>query len=124
MSRPDNERKKEIKQRYKQAGTPMGVLQIKNMVNGKLLIVSCFNLDGKINSHRFQLTRGVHRNPELQKDWNQYGPESFSFEVLDRLEPAEDPARDYAEELKTLEEMWLEKLRPYGDSGYNREKKK
>jgi hypothetical protein len=27
---------------------------------------------------------------------------------------------DYTEEFKTLEAMWIEKLQPFGEKGYNR----
>ena len=35
----------------------------------------------------------------------------------------EDPLYDYKEDLKTLEELWLEKLQPYDEKGYNQRKK-
>jgi len=114
--------KKELKKRYKQTLPPMGIFQIRNLVNGKILIGSSKNLPGKINSSKFQLDHGSHMNRELQKDYNQSGAENFSFEVLDRLDPKEDPNYDYTEELAMLEKMWLEKLQPYGDKGYQRRK--
>jgi hypothetical protein len=52
--------------------------------------------------------------------FNEIGEEGFSFDVLDRLEPREDVNYDYTEELKTLEAMWIEKLQPFGEKGYNR----
>lgn len=32
----------------------------------------------------------------------------------------EDLNYDYTEELKTLEEMWIEKLQPFNEKGYNK----
>jgi len=98
----------------------MGVYQIKNKRNGKLLIGSTKNLLGKINSHRFQLKNNLHTNKEMQKEFNEIGEEGFSFDILDHLEPREDLNYDYTEELKTLEAMWLEKLRPFNEKGYNK----
>ena len=58
-------------------------------------------------------------NKEMQRDFNDVGEAGFAFEVLDYLAPKEDIGHDYMEELKILENMWLEKLMPYGDKGYN-----
>jgi group I intron endonuclease len=114
--------KKELIRQYKQTLQPMGVYQIKNLTNGKIFIGSSANIPGKFNSHKFQLRQGVHMNKELQNDFRQLGEEKFAFEVLDTLEPKEDPKYNYADDLKTLEEMWLEKLRPYDEKGYHTRK--
>ena len=67
----------------------------------------------------YQLKSGRHFNRELQKDFNETGKEGFSFDIVDYLKPKEDPNYDYTGELKVLEEMWLEKLGPYNEKGYN-----
>jgi group I intron endonuclease len=113
--------KKELKKQYKQTLTQMGVYQIKNLVNGKIFIGSAKNLPGKLNSNKFQLEHKSHINHELQKDYIELGEKNFVFELLDELEPKEeDPAYDYTRDLKALENMWLEKLQPFGDKGYNK----
>ena len=114
--------KKELKKQYKQTLTPMGIFQIKNLVNGKIFIEKGKNLPGNLNSVKFQLKMGTYMNEELQKDYNKLGEEKFSFEVIDRLEPKEDLSYDYTEDLKVLEEMWLEKLQPYDERGYHKRK--
>lgn len=114
--------KNKIKREYKQTVPPMGVYQIKNLANGKILVGCSKNLPGKINSHRFQLKMGSHRNRMLQSDYNSLGAESFSFEVLDLLEPQEDPKYDYTGDLEVLEKMWLERLQPYDERGYHEKK--
>jgi group I intron endonuclease len=116
--------KKEVKRQYKQNPPDMGIYQIRNMVNGKILIGCSNNLNGKLNSHRFQLSNGFHINAELQKEYKQYGEENFVFEIIDKLEPKDDPAYSYDDDLCTLEELWLEKLQPYGEKGYNKKKQK
>ena len=114
--------KKELKKQYKQTLTPMGIYQIKNLVNGKIFIEKGKNLPGNLNSAKFQLKMGTFTNEELQNDYNRLGEEKFSFEVIDRLEPKEDLGYDYTEDLNVLEEMWLEKLQPYDESGYHKRK--
>jgi group I intron endonuclease len=116
--------KKELIKQYKQTIQPMGIYQVKNNKNGRIFIGSAKDLRGRINSNRFQLKTGAHFNKELQNDFNETGEQGFSFEVLDYLKPNEDADAgfDYTEELKVLEEMWLEKLQPYGEKGYNLKK--
>lgn len=111
------------KLKYKQTPLPMGIFQVKNKLNGKVLIVSSQNIPGKINSIKFQLEMGTHMNKELQKDWDEQGKKNFSFDVLDLLEPSKDTLHDDSDELKVLEEIWLEKLQPFGDKGFNKIKR-
>ena len=113
---------KELKKQYKQTILPMGIYQIKNLKDGKILIGSSRNLKGKLNSIKFQLEMGSYINKELQKDFAEYGEKYFTFETIDLLEPKEDPGYDYTEDLNTLEEMWREKLQPYNEKGYNKRK--
>ena len=101
----------------------MGVFQIKNKVNGKVLIGSSKNLPAILNRYRAELKMGSCRNIVLQEEWKQFGPEMFEFKELEILEPTDDPAHDPAEELRVLEELWIEKLSPFGDKGYNKQLK-
>jgi len=114
--------KKELKKQYKQSLPPMGIYRIKNLVNGKIFVGSSLNLHGKSNSFKFQLKSGLHVNSELQRDFNQFGEENFVFEVVDTLEPKEDPSYNYNDDLKVFLEMWLEKLQSYDRVGYNKKK--
>jgi hypothetical protein len=111
--------KKEFKKKYKQTMRPMGVYQIKNLVNGKIFIGSSSDIPGKINSQKFQLSLGSHMNQELQNDYKLFGSDNFAFEILDYLEPKEDINYDYTDDLKALKEMWIEKLLTSSPKGYN-----
>ena len=114
--------KKELKKEYKRSLQPMGIYQIKNSVNGKIFLGSSKNLEGKLNSARFQLEIGSHMNRELQADFKKFGKDKFSFEIVDKLEPKEDTEYDYGEDLKVLEEMWMDKLQPFDEKGYHKRK--
>ncbi len=115
------DRRKEIIREYKENPPPAGIFRMTNTANGKILIGKGLNVQGKINSNLAQLKFGGHRNKELQQDWKKYGSDAFSFEVLDYLK--EDPVHPerQADELAALEELWLDKLKPYGEKGYNKE---
>mgnify|MGYP003494047589 CR=1 FL=1 len=108
---------------YKLSHRPMGVFQIRNKVNDMVFVDSSLNVPGKINRHTFQLNAGVHPSKSLQADWNQQGSSDFEFETLEDVSPRDAQNYDYAADLEVLEDLWLEKLEPYGDKGYNERKK-
>jgi GIY-YIG catalytic domain len=116
-------RKKELKDQYKQTHTPMGVYQIRNLVNQKVFVGTALNLPGILTSNKLQLNAGNHPNKKLLSDWSEFGSDSFAFEVLDELPPNQGADYDYKADLASLEELWLEKLQPYGERGYNERKK-
>lgn len=111
--------KKALAREYRESRRPMGVYQIRNTVNGKLLVGASADLPSILNRHRAELRAGGHRNRGLQEDWSEFGPEAFAFEVLDTLTPPERPDYDSSGDLRALEELWLDKLSPFGERGYN-----
>ena len=122
--------KQDIKREYKERKKPAGVFQVKNTANGKVLLGSSLNLEGPLNSHKFMLTIGRHQNEALQKDWNKYGPDKFVFEVLEVVKVKDDPdfpeggpSDNLSDELTLLEQIWIEKLQPFGERGYNTDTK-
>jgi hypothetical protein len=118
------DRRTELKQEYKNRPKNMGVYQIKNQVNGKIFIGSALNLDGMHNRFAMGIKYGnfSNGNTGLLEEMKAYGYQNFTIEVLDRLKQVEDPLYDYSEDLKTLEALWLEKLQPYEEKGYNKRK--
>lgn len=59
-----------------------GVANIVNKINGKQFIFKSKNMVKKIENTRNQLNFGCHYNKELQRDWDKFGPNNFSFNVL------------------------------------------
>ena len=118
------EKKKLIRQ-YKETRRPMGVYRILNSENGKSFVSSSVNLPAIFNRMKMELNTGGHlKHPELQKDWRRLGADAFELEVLEELEPPDDsPGWDPHDDLQALEELWLEKLEPYDERGYNRRPK-
>ena len=98
---------------------PAGVDQVKNLANGKVLLGSSMNLEGPLNRHKFMLKIGSHHNKDLQKDWDELGAEKFVFEILEQVQVKDDPNFNLKDELTLLEMIWLEKLQPFGERGYN-----
>ena len=110
---------KEINREYKDRVKPAGVYQVKNLANGKVLLGSSLNLEGPLNRHKFMLKIGSHTNKALQKDWDELGPGQFIFEILEEVKHKDDPSFNLKDELTLLEMIWLEKLQPFGERGYN-----
>lgn len=111
--------RKELVREYKESKLPMGLFQIKNTINGKLLVGSSQNLPGMLNRMRWQMESGGHPNRALQQDWNQHGAGAFTFEVLDELKHPVQEDYDPTKDLEELLALWLEKLTPYGAKGYH-----
>jgi len=115
----ENKTRKELNREYLERVKPSGVFQVKNLANEKILLGSSLNLEGSLNKHRFMLKIGGHTNKALQADWSEFGPEQFVFEVLEEVQRRDDPSFNLSDELALLEMIWLEKLKPVGERGYN-----
>ncbi len=111
--------RKALKQEYKEMKHPMGVYCVRNTVSGKVLVGISTNVTAMLNRHKAQLGMGGHPITALQQDWKSLGAEAFAFEVLDTIEPRDTPGYDPADDLRVLETLWLDRLTPYGDRGYN-----
>jgi group I intron endonuclease len=111
--------RKDIIREYKERQKPAGVFQVKNTANGKVLLGSSLNLEGPLNLHKFMLSTGHHDNKTLQKEWNEYGADKFVLEILEVVKVTTNPNFNLDDELTLLEQIWLEKLQPFGERGYN-----
>lgn len=121
MQNVSQKTRKELLAEYKERKVPMGVYQIRNTTNGKIFVGSSKDLIAIWNRNRLQLDVGNHPNTELQKDWKSLGEPGFAYEIVSELTPSVDdaPGKDYAEDIKELEKLFLEELQPYGEKGYN-----
>ena len=113
--------RKALIREYRETPRPMGVFRVHNTVDDRSLVGSTMDLPAMLNRQRAQLRFGGHKNRELQRDWNRLGEGAFEFEVLDTLAPADPPdTRAAAKDLEVLEQLWLERLQPFGERGYHR----
>jgi len=110
---------KEMKQEYKLRKTRKGVYQIKNTKNGNILVGSSMDLNAIWNRQRTQLNFGSHPNTKLQKEWKEFGEDSFEYTIISEIEEKEDEIKDYKKEVKELEELYIQELQPFGSIGYN-----
>lgn len=70
------------------APTISGIYRITNTVTGNVYIGSAQRVNVRWNSHHYLLRRGDHHSPRLQHEWNKYGPEAFTLEVVEEVDPA------------------------------------
>lgn len=61
------------------------IYRITNMANGKYYIGSADSFARREWQHKYDLKRGVHKNPRLQAAWNTYGADMFVFEVIEEI---------------------------------------
>lgn len=114
------DRKKELKQQYKETAVEAGIYQIKNNKNNKILVGSTKNFK-TLNGIKFMLDNGGYTtNKVLQEEWKLFGKEVFTFSILEKLKKKnDDPYFNEKEALAQLEEKWLEEIQPYGERGYH-----
>ncbi|MFD0716610.1 GIY-YIG nuclease family protein [Paenibacillus sp. GCM10027626] len=136
-------RRKELQNEYGMKKRVMGVFQIVNTNNGKVYVASSPTLESAWTREEFMLKMGGHMNKALQADWNETGGKGFEFEVLEELKLGDEVRNDYKDiksadgsggvrreviqayrnDLRQLEDKWLEKLQPYDEKGYNRRRR-
>ncbi|MBU5308310.1 GIY-YIG nuclease family protein [Clostridioides mangenotii] len=106
----DKKRKKELLLKYKEMKPDMGVYMIKSLNTGKVYLGYDKDLKGTLNSERFKLNAGGHKNKVLQKEWTKVTEKGFEIKVLEVLEYDKDESKtDYTEDLKALRDMWKDK---------------
>jgi len=113
---------KQLKKNYQETPRAMGVFLIRNNRNDRIFLAAGVDLNGLINRHRFQLQNGTHNNKQLQADWHELGSNNFAFEIVDELSPRAGTEVDYRAEVALMEDLWLERLQPFGERGYNERK--
>ena len=116
------DRRRRIRE-YKETPRSAGVYRVRNAAARKSLIGETTDLSGMLNRQRFQLENGSHPDKELQRDWSALGSDNFEFEILDKLEPGDEPTYDPTEDLASLKNMWIEKLVASGETLYPHSRK-
>lgn len=88
------------------------IYQIKNEVNGKLYIGSTIRPSYiRKYEHFSQLRKNIHKNSHLQRAFNKYGEDSFTFSILEEYKFPEDYGKMYiVEYLLGREYYFIEKL--------------
>lgn len=101
--------KKEIKEQYKNRVVAGGVYCIKCGGSGRKWIKSSPDLAGQINKFEFFVSTNSCPEPAMSSDWKQYGADTFSIEILEKLEKSETQTdKEFADDIRVLYDMWIE----------------
>ena len=63
-----------------------GVYAITNEINGKRYVGSAKNIKRRFAEHKRDLNGQKHHNIVLQRSWNKYGEQSFSFDMIEECD--------------------------------------
>jgi len=103
--------RKDLAEQYKNREMVGGIYRIVCSGNGKYWLRAAKEL--KTSQNRFMFSLGIKSCPEtcMIREWQAYGPEAFSFEVLEEVKREEDQTeKEFMEDIKVLLELWNEKL--------------
>ena len=90
----------------------IGIYQIKNIENNKCYIGLSTNIEDRFLFHKRRLAQGKHKNKHLQSSFNNHGPESFKFAILEECNKSM---------LSVRERYWITKFESYKrTNGYNK----
>lgn len=101
--------RKEAARQFKERKPSPGIYALRCCTTGRAWVDSSPNLDAAENSQFFQLRQRLHRNKDLQAEWNAQGEESFRFEVVERL-PEDTPPLNLRDLLQERKRAWAEQL--------------
>jgi len=87
-----------------------GIYAITNIKNKKQYIGSSYNCRQRSYDHIAALKKNTHYSPHLQRSWNKYGEDSFTFVILACVFDINM--------LVEVEQLFLDNIKPY-DTGYN-----
>lgn len=102
----DSNRKRELRDAWKNRRPEMGVISFHCGPADETFLTAASDIPAKCSRLRFQLSAGNCPNRRMQALWDQYGEDAFSIQVVKHLE-YDDPAEDHEEELELLCDLCL-----------------
>jgi group I intron endonuclease len=103
-------RKKKLNKKTHSEKIKAGIYLIRNKITNRCYYGSSTHIKKRFQIHKQHLNENKHHNKNLQNDWNAYGEETFSFEIIEtemtyvKLKPS-----DY----KKLKERIFQKEKAY-----------
>jgi|TARA_R110000823_G_C15768569_1_gene483785 DNA gyrase/topoisomerase IV subunit A len=91
-----------------------GVYEIENKITGKIYVGQSTTWKMRWNQHKNSLSRGKHKNPSLQADYDKYGLDAFEHRVVQ-----EYPCDTSSDALLEHEQRVFEEYNSEGKEVYN-----
>jgi len=95
----------------------IGIYKITNKANGKVYIGESNNIYKRWEEHIDDLNNNKHHSHKLQSEWNKYGEENFTFDILEEIEKL-DTYYKTTMQLIYIEDKYI-KIYDSINSGYN-----
>lgn len=105
------DKRKQLKNDYRNKPAVGAVYAIGCGGDPRRMIKSTTDIAGIQNRFQFAQATNTCPDPAFRGEWEKYGAEAFSFEVLEALEMKKDQTADeFADDIRLLHALWLEKL--------------
>jgi hypothetical protein len=101
--------RKEAIAEYKNRKTPRGTFVVRFADDGPVWVDATPDLYAAKNGLLFALRNGMHRNKELQAEWNAHGEVAFRYEILEKLDDDLAPMA-WRDLLKDKRKEWVQRL--------------
>ncbi|MBN1848704.1 MAG: GIY-YIG nuclease family protein [Deltaproteobacteria bacterium] len=108
MDNPSKTEKKKMKEEYRMKPKKAGVYLLRNNGNGRVFVGISTDLKDPGYRLKWELGLGKHPNHTLQKDWNTFGGDQFTIEILEDLEETDKPLDGLIADLELLKKMVIE----------------
>ncbi len=106
----DKEKRKALINAYKSKLAVGGIYCIQCSGNGRRWIKSTYDMEGSKGRFMFAVNAKLCPEPCMQREWMEYGIDSFSFLCLEELKMGETQTEsEFHNDVIALYEMWLEK---------------
>jgi hypothetical protein len=83
--RQENRDKILERQRQYCQNLPSMIYEIHNTTTKQIYVGQTSQGRQRWNSHKSKLRNGIHKNPQLQKDWDKWGKDAFRFNIVEEL---------------------------------------
>jgi len=88
----------------------IGIYCIKNTETNLMYIGQSINIEARFRKHKNKLRDNIHENDYLQRSWNKYKNDCFTFYIIEKCQ---------RKNLNLLEKKYIEELNTLFPNGYN-----
>jgi len=83
--RQKNQDKERERHRQYRQNLPSMIYEIHNTITKQIYVGQTSQGRKRWNVHKYQLRKGIHETPQLQKDWDKWGKDAFRFNIVEEL---------------------------------------